>query len=61
MDFEDIPMNEQEDQQQIDLDEYTNAKVLLPNKDGIKVLCKVKGANEMWKDKLLVHIIKIPS
>ena len=43
MELKDIPMHEQEDQLQADLDEYINAKVLLPNKDGIEVLCKVKG------------------
>ena len=43
MELKDIPMHEQEDQLQTDLDEYINAKVLLPNKDGIEALCKVKG------------------
>ena len=43
MELKDIPLHKQDDQMQADLDEYINAKVLLPNKDGIEVLCKVKG------------------
>ena len=43
MELKDIPLHEQDNQLQADLDEYINAKVLLPNKDGIEVLCKVKG------------------
>ena len=43
MELKDISLHEQDDQMQTDLDEYVNAKVLLPNKDGVEVLCKVKG------------------
>ena len=43
MEFKDIPLNEQEEQQFTDLDEYISVEVLLPDKDGNEVLCKVKS------------------
>lgn len=41
--LEEIPLEEQDDTTMKDLDEYIGSKVLLPNREGIGVLCKVKG------------------
>ena len=41
--LEDIPLHEEDDAHMADLDEYINANVVLPGKDGVEVLCKVKG------------------
>ena len=44
-DLEDVPLQEQDERIVEDLDEYIGANVLLPRKDGVEVLCKVKGRN----------------
>ena len=43
MELSDIPLAEQDKQHMKDLDEYISAKVLLPNRKGMEVLCTVKG------------------
>ena len=43
MGLSDIPLAEQDEQHMKDLDKYIDAKVLLPNQEGMEVLCTVKG------------------
>lgn len=42
-DYDDQPLRDETEQTQADLDKYIGAHVLLPNSDGIEVLCRVKG------------------
>ena len=42
-DLEDIPLSEETEASLQDLDEYINTNVILPGRDGVEVLCKVKG------------------
>ena len=39
----DVPLHEEDEAYLSVLDEYINANVVLPGKDGVEVLCKVKG------------------
>ena len=43
MELSNIPLAEQDKQQMKDLDKYIGPGVLLPNCEGVEVLCKVKG------------------
>ena len=42
-DLEDVPLHKQDDKTMEDLDKYIGAQVVLPGKDRVEVLCKVKG------------------
>ena len=42
-DLAEIPLKEQDDSTMKDLDEYIEVQVLLLDREGVEVLCKVKG------------------
>ena len=44
-DLEDVPLMDQNNNTMKDLDKYIGAQVVMPGRDGIEVLCHVKG----WK------------
>ena len=46
MELKDIPLSKEDEQQLTDLDEYIGARVLLLDKEGVEVRCKVKGRKQ---------------
>ena len=52
-DQENLPLSDETEVTQKDLEEYINAQFLFPNSDGVEVLCRVKGIKRNTDESLI--------